>query len=138
VLPISASSVPRKRVSKLARILVVDDEPIVRELVRKTLERVDHEVAEAEDGEVALKLSKKQPFDLVIADLFMPVMDGLQLIVQLREESPNTKVVAISGSVYERKPRFLEIAGRMESVITLAKPFTPEDLLTAVEESLGK
>ncbi len=138
MLPISASSVPRKRVSKLARILVVDDEPIVRELVRKTLERVDHEVAEAEDGEVALKLSKKQPFDLVIADLFMPVMDGLQLIVQLREESPNTKVVAISGSVYERKPRFLEIAGRMESVITLAKPFTPEDLLTAVEESLGK
>lgn len=122
----------------MARILVVDDEPIVRELVRKTLERVDHEVAEAEDGEVALKLSKKQPFDLVIADLFMPVMDGLQLIVQLREESPNTKVVAISGSVYERKPRFLEIAGRMESVITLAKPFTPEDLLTAVEESLGK
>jgi two-component system KDP operon response regulator KdpE len=125
-------------VFKLARILVVDDEPIVRNLVRKTLERVGHEVGEAEDGEVALNLSKEQAFDLVVADLFMPVMDGLQLIVQLREESPDTKVVAISGSVYERKPRFLEIAGRMESVITLAKPFTAEELLAAVEEALGK
>jgi two-component system chemotaxis response regulator CheY len=122
----------------LARILVVDDEPIIRDLVRKTLEKVDHEVAEAEDGEVALELSREKPFDLVVADLFMPVMDGLQLIVQLREVSPNTKVVAISGSMYERKPRFLEIAGRMESVVTLAKPFTAEALLTAVEESLGQ
>ncbi len=106
--------------------------------MRKTLERVDHEVAEAEDGEVALELSREEPFDLVVADLFMPVMDGLQLIVQLREVSPNTKVVAISGSMYERKPRFLEIAGRMESVVTLAKPFTAEALLSAVEESLGQ
>jgi CheY-like chemotaxis protein len=122
----------------LARILVVDDEPIVRSLVRKTLERVGHEVAEAEDGEVALKVNRERPFDLVVADLFMPVMDGLQLIVQLREESPDTTVVAISGSVYERKPRFLEIAGRMESVVTLAKPFTTEELLAAVEGALGK
>jgi two-component system chemotaxis response regulator CheY len=121
----------------VARILVVDDEQIVRNLVRKTLERVGHEVAEAEDGEVALEASREHPVDLVVADLFMPVMDGLQLIVQLREECPNTKVVAISGSVYERKPRFLEIAGRMESVITLAKPFTAEELLAAVEEALG-
>ena len=121
----------------MARILVVDDESVVRSLVRRSLEKAGHEVAEAEDGEVALNASKEKPFDLVIADLFMPVVDGLQLIVQLREEAPNTKVVAISGSVYERKSRFLEIAGRMESVITLAKPFTPEDLLAAVEEALG-
>jgi two-component system chemotaxis response regulator CheY len=121
----------------LARILVVDDEAIVRNLVRQTLERVGHEVTEAEDGEVAMQASRKRPFDLVVADLFMPVMDGLQLIVQLRAESPDTKVVAISGSVYERKPRFLEIAGRMESVATLAKPFTSEELVAAVEEALG-
>ena len=120
----------------MARILVVDDEPIVRNLVRKTLERVGHEVAEAEDGDAALELSREQTFELVIADLFMPVMDGLQLIVQLREEAPDTTVIAISGSVYERKPRFLEIAGRMESVITLAKPFSTEELLSAVDEAL--
>jgi two-component system chemotaxis response regulator CheY len=121
----------------VAHILVVDDEPIVRNLVRRTLETVGHEVTEAEDGEVALAASREKPVDLVVADLFMPVMDGLQLIVQLREESPDTKVVAISGSVYERRPRFLEIAGRMEQVITLAKPFTSEELLAAVEEALG-
>ena len=122
---------------RLARILVVDDEPIVRNLVRRTLETAGHEVTEAEDGEVALRVSRDQPMELVIADLFMPVMDGLQLIVQLREEPPDTKVVAISGSVYERRPRFLEIAGRMEAVVTLAKPFTAEELLKAVQEALG-
>ena len=75
--------------------------------------------------------------DLVVADLFMPVMDGLQLIAQLHEESPDTKILAISGSVYERRPRFLEIAGRMKAVVTLAKPFSTEELLAAVEEALG-
>ena len=122
----------------MARILVVDDEPIVRNLVRRTLERAGHEVADAEDGEVALAANREQSFDLVIADLFMPVMDGLQLIVQLREEYPRIQVIAISGSVYERKPRFLEIAGRMESVVTLAKPFSAEELLAAVDEALGQ
>ena len=105
--------------------------------MKRTLEKVGHEVTEAEDGEIALTAAREQSMDLVVADLFMPVMDGLQLIVQLREESPSTKVVAISGSVYERRPRFLEIAGRMEAVVTLAKPFTGEELLAAVEEALG-
>lgn len=121
----------------VARVLVVDDESSVRNVVRRTLEIEGHEVAEAEDGEVALRLFRERPFDLVVADLFMPVMDGLQLISQLREEVPGTKFVAISGSVYERRPRFLEIAGRMESVVTLAKPFTTKALLEAVAEALS-
>ena len=121
----------------MARILVVDDEPAVRKVARKTLEQDGHEVVEAEDGEVALIACRANPVDLAITDLFMPVMDGLQLIVQLREEFPETKIVAISGSVYERRPRFLEIAGRMEAVVTLAKPFSVEELRTVVRESLG-
>ncbi len=126
-----------KMVICVARVLVVDDESSVRNVVRRTLEIEGHEVAEAEDGEVALRLFRERPFDLVVADLFMPVMDGLQLISQLREEVPGTKFVAISGSVYERRPRFLEIAGRMESVVTLAKPFTTKALLEAVAEALS-
>ena len=119
----------------MLRVLVVDDEPNVRKVVRKTLESAGHEVAEAEDGKVALDYCRANPTDLVVVDLFMPVMDGLELIVQLREEFPDTKIVAISGAMYEKRPRFLEIAGRMTSVVTLAKPFTVEELLNAVQEA---
>jgi len=115
---------------------VVDDEHNVRNVLRKTLEHAGHDVTEAEDGHVALDLCRANPMDLVVTDLFMPVMDGLELIVQLGEECPDTKIVAISGSVYEKRPRFLEIAGRMASVVTLSKPFTAEELLKAVQEAL--
>ena len=120
----------------MARILVVDDEPNVRHVVRKTLEHAGFDVVEAEDGKVALDACRANAMDLVITDLFMPVMDGLELIVQLHEEFPDTKVVAISGAVYEKRPRFLEIAGRMASVVTLAKPFEVEELLAVVQEAL--
>ncbi len=120
----------------MARILVADDEPSIRNIIRKALEQAGHEVVEAEDGVVALAAFKEQPADLVVVDIFMPEKDGLQLIAELRDEHPGTKIVAISGSVYERRPRFLEIAGRMESVATLAKPFSVDELLEAVKEAL--
>ncbi len=120
----------------MARILVADDEPSIRNIVRKALEQVGHEVIEAEDGVVALAAFQDQPADLVVVDIFMPEKDGLQLISELRDGYPGIKIVAMSGSVYERRPRFLEIAGRMESVATLAKPFSVDELLEAVKEAL--
>lgn len=120
----------------MARILIVDDEPLIRSTIRAVLEHDGHDVTEAEDGLIALDLCKANPIDLVITDLFMPVMDGLELIVQLREEIPDVKVVAISGAMYDKRPRFLEIAGRMESVITLAKPHTVDELRDAVRRAL--
>jgi two-component system chemotaxis response regulator CheY len=120
----------------VARILVVDDEPHVRDVVRRTLEHAGHDVTDAEDGLKALNYCRANPVDLVVTDLFMPVMDGLELIVQLGEKCPGTKVLAISGAVYEKRPRFLEIAGRMASVVTLSKPFTVEELLNAAQAAL--
>jgi CheY-like chemotaxis protein len=117
----------------MARILVVDDEDLVRNTLRRILERDGHEV---ENGEVALEKFKQKQTDLVIVDLFMPVMDGLELLNELRLEFPGTKMIAISGSIYERRPRFLEIAGRMESVKTLAKPFTAQEVVDVVNETL--
>jgi len=120
----------------MARILVVDDQELVRNTLRRILERDGHEVLEAENGEVALDLFQQQQTDLVIVDLFMPVMDGLELLNELRLKHPGTRMIAISGSVYERRPRFLEIAGRMESVKTLAKPFTAQEVVRVVNETL--
>ena len=120
----------------MARILVADDEPLVRNTLRRILEIDGHEVVEAENGEVALELFREQACDLVIADLFMPVMDGLELLNELSQRFPGAKLIAISGSIYERRPRFLEIAGRIRSVRTLAKPFTPPDVTAIVNETL--
>ena len=121
----------------MARILIVDDEAIIRSTVREALAHDGHDVTEAEDGLVALDFCKANPVDLVITDLFMPVMDGLELIVLLREEFPDIKIVAISGAMYDKRPRFLEIAGRMASVITLAKPHTVDELKDAVQRALN-
>lgn len=120
----------------MARILIVDDDAAVRRALRRLLEREGHRVNEAENGQVGLHRLGESPVDLVMADLFMPVMDGLEFISKLQQEYPGTKVLAMSGSTYERRPRFLEIASRMEGVRTLVKPATNEEVLAAVRELL--
>ncbi len=85
-----------------------------------------------------LESFRSQPSDLVIVDVFMPVMDGLEMLSELRQEFPGARAIAISGSVYERRPRFLEIAGRIGSVRTLAKPFTAGDVTAIVNETLAE
>ncbi|KPK66113.1 hypothetical protein AMJ82_12040, partial [candidate division TA06 bacterium SM23_40] len=100
----------------MALILVVDDDAAVRRVLCRMLELDGHSVIEAENGQEGLKLMGEKPADLVIADLFMPVMDGLEFISKLQQSYPDTAVLAVSGSTYERRPRFLEIAGRMGNV----------------------
>jgi CheY-like chemotaxis protein len=122
----------------MARILIADDEALVRNTLRRILELDGHTVIEAANGEAALELFSEDPCDLVIADLFMPVMDGLELLNELSQKFPGARLIAISGSVYERRPRFLEIAGRIQSVSTLAKPFTASDVTAIVNETLSE
>jgi len=122
---------------KMARILIVDDDTAVRRALRKVLERDGHTLVEAENGRVGLQLMREKPADLVLADLFMPVMDGLEFISKLQQSYPDTRVLAISGSTYERRPRFLEIAGRMGNVRTLTKPVDAEELTAVVREMLA-
>ena len=122
----------------MARILVVDDEPKVRDVLKRILETEGHDVAEAANGADGLERLQEWAADLVIADLFMPVMDGLEFINKTRQSFPNLRVIAISGSVYEQKPQFLEIASRMGGVKTLAKPFESEAVLAIVTEMLAE
>jgi len=80
----------------MARILVVDDEPDERFLVGRALRRAGHEVAVASDGANALKAVQERPPDLVLTDIMMPVMDGVELIRRLRAE-PATAAIPILG-----------------------------------------
>jgi two-component system cell cycle sensor histidine kinase/response regulator CckA len=122
---------------EMALILIVDDDAGVRRALGKVLERDGHTVVAAENGQVGLQLMGERPADLVLADLFMPVMDGLEFISKLRQAHPDVKVLAISGSTYERRPRFLEIAGRMGNVRTLSKPVDSQELTAVVRDMLA-
>ena len=81
----------------MSSILVVDDEPQIRGLVRETLEQAGHHVIEARDGKEALQQYRLAPVDLVIMDILMPNQDALETTVALRREFPSAKIIVITG-----------------------------------------
>ncbi len=83
--------------STLGSILIVDDEQFIRQILLRTVTRAGFVGEEASDGDEALARMADQPFDLVISDVQMPRMDGLQLLARIRETYPDTIVVLITG-----------------------------------------
>jgi DNA-binding NtrC family response regulator len=118
------------------RILIIDDEPSARDLLRRILEPEGYTVVEARDGVEGLRLFQEATFDLVVTDMVMPFKDGLQTILDLRGLVPELPVVAISGGGVVSKERYLTIAGYLDRVITLAKPFAIKALTDAVAKLL--
>jgi DNA-binding response OmpR family regulator len=95
-----------------------------------------YEVSEAKNGHAGVELFQRHPCDLVITDMVMPVKDGLQTIIDLRSEAPELPVIAISGGGAISKERYLAVAGYLDRVITIAKPFAIEEITEAVEKLL--
>ena len=120
----------------MACILLIDDEASVRSTLGKYLSHAGHEVVEASDGKQAMELLEESPVDLVIADLYMPEMDGIEFTSRLGQQVPGVKIIAISGGGYLDKHKVLEMARNLGMARTLAKPFTRDDLLAAVREVL--
>jgi DNA-binding NtrC family response regulator len=118
------------------RILVIDDEPTALDLLRRILEMRGYEVAVATNGQEGLELFQQHAYDLVVTDMVMPIKDGLQTILDLRLEAPELPVVAISGGGTISKERYLAVAGYLDRVITIAKPFAIEQIIEAVEKLL--
>ena len=115
------------------RILVVDDNRSVREIVSGFLEFIGYEVALAGDGIEALAVFLKSSFDLVLTDLQMPAMDGLNLAGHIKERSPGTPVILLTGCDRETVGKKVK-RGPVDSVIF--KPFTLEDLQSTVHGAL--
>jgi CheY-like chemotaxis protein len=87
----------RRKEGGIARILLADDDTEVRETVAMVLTDAGHDVIKALDGDHAVKVFRAKPADRVVCDLFMPGMDGLETIQELRRECPGVKIVAMSG-----------------------------------------
>ncbi len=117
---------------KAKRILVIDDEPSSLDLLQRILEDEGYAVELASNGLEGVELFRLRPCDLVISDMVMPVKDGLQTILELRDIAPNLPVIAISGGGVISKERYLTVAGYLGKVMTIAKPFAVETIVNAV------
>lgn len=116
-----------------ARILVIDDEPRIRDACRMVLEETGAEVAVAENGTVGLAMIGERHFDLVLVDLMMPVLSGFEVLAQIKEEHPDTVVVVITG--YATLEHSIE-AMKKGAFDFIPKPFTPDHLRVVVGKSL--
>jgi CheY-like chemotaxis protein len=121
----------------MARILVVDDDDVFRHAIRLVLEAAGYDVVDAADGAAGLRQYREQGADLVLVDVFMPDMDGLQVIRALRIAIPRPKVVAMSGGGRIGYLDVLKTAGAVGAARTLRKPFESRELLAAIGEVLG-
>jgi len=110
------------------RILVVDDDEALRTIVGLMLASDGHAVCTAADGTAAIALYRQQPTDIVITDIVMPGMEGLETIQELRRLDPNVRVIAMSGW----NPLYLKLAQRLGALAVLHKPFTQEELRRCV------
>ncbi len=120
----------------MARILVVDDEPLICEMLDITLSRAGHDVSTANDGAAAVKIAAQDPIDLVIADIVMPLKDGLETIVFLRQEHPDLKIIAISGGSPIGGADLLAMARHAGAHDAFRKPLDNDLLLRTISECL--
>ena len=118
-------------------ILVVDDSETVRQVLQLTLSKAGFDVVEAEDGVDAFEKLSNQPVDMIVTDLNMPNMDGLELIKKVREENEYrfTPIVMLTTESSEEKKKAGREAGASGWIV---KPFKPEQLLKVVKMVLGE
>ena len=120
----------------MARILVIDDEPEMRTLLRQILEKVGYEVVDASNGRQGLSRYSEKPADLVITDLVMPEKEGIETIMDLNRRFAGVKIIAISGGGQVGPRDYLRLARELGALKTFAKPFSIGDLLKAIQELL--
>ncbi len=122
----------------MARILIIEDDESVAAMLRTVLERNGYEVTTAANGREGVRLYSDQQVDLVISDILMPEMDGLETFKELRRMSPDVKIIAISGGGERLNMDVLRVAELLGAAATFNKPYRIEALLAAVRQLLAE
>ena len=117
------------------KILIVDDSALSRRTLRRILESASYEVVEADDGMAALELYFLEKPSLVLLDLVMKGMYGLEVLVKLREMDQGARVVVASADIQSSTRKLVDEAGALGFV---HKPFIPEEVINAVETAIGE
>ena len=120
----------------MAEILVIDDDPRMRRAAQRILQAAGYGVRTYENGTGAIADLAAEPADLLITDIFMPDMEGLETIRRARELRPAMPIMAITGLSFDERD-YLEIALRFGAAATLKKPFRPAELLETVARLLA-
>ena len=121
----------------MAVILIIDDSPAIGSVLKETLEIGGYEVLVAGNGRDGLALHRARRADVVITDIFMPVQDGIETILELRRTDPDVKVVAMSGAGVFADLTYLPAAKQLGAVHSLSKPFDCEAILSTVRQLLA-
>jgi CheY-like chemotaxis protein len=116
----------------MAKVLVVDDDQAILDIIKLWLENEGHAVSLAMDGDEALDSLNNEEFDVMITDLIMPKTEGIQLILEIRRTHKNIGIVAISGGG-RNGANYLESAKKLGANSILSKPLAQSDVISAVE-----
>jgi len=122
----------------MTHILVIDDDVLICNVLRHTLEKSGYRVTAAHNGRKALAAHKAAPADLVITDMIMPDMEGIETIMEFKRSSPAMKIIAMSGGGMGKGGDYLSIAKKFGVHRILPKPFTMQNLTAAVTEVLAE
>ena len=121
----------------MKRILLIDDDEFFRDFVKQLLTRAGYEVLPAPNGREGLKLLAQSPVDLVLTDIIMPEKEGLETIMEIRRQQPETRIIAMSGGSRVSAACYLDMAAKLGARRTLQKPIESDDLLRTVQETLA-
>lgn len=116
------------------QVLLIDDDSEVRKVLSKMLQRAGHQVIEASNGLEGIARLQTGSVDLVLTDIMMPAMNGIEFIKMARQLCPSLKVIAMSGGGRTSNTDYLQQAGELGAIGTLRKPFTSSDLQTVLDE----
>ena len=122
----------------MAKILVIDDEDLVCEMLEMTISDMGHDVMTVSDGAEGIKKLGQEQFDLIITDLIMPEKDGLEFIKDMNLMSNEIPIIVMSGGSRIGNVDFLEVASQMGAKYTFFKPVDHEDLEQAIIDCLSQ
>jgi DNA-binding response OmpR family regulator len=120
----------------MTTILLIDDDPRMREMIGRILQSAEFQVIEAASGTAGLALFREHKPDLVITDILMPDKDGIETVHDIRKFDPQARIIAMSGGGRAKYTNFLDIAQEYGAAEVLEKPFRREQLLAAVSRVL--
>lgn len=119
-------------------ILVIDDDPLVGNLVQRMLRSDDWNVRLARDGRDAMDQVNREAPDLIVTDIIMPDMEGLEIISALQKSHPQIRIIAVSGSGRAQQVDYLAYAEKLGAFATLTKPFRRDELLQVVRQAFDE
>ena len=119
------------------KILVVDDDDVIRLIIKNVITKLGSQTLEARNGNEAVSLYKKEKPDLVITDILMPDKEGLETIHDIRGINPKAPIIAMSGGGNTQNLTFLQLAQKIGANHVMAKPVKPDELINAIKTILN-